>query len=320
MSRKPFRLKLLDRRKILKGSISKSFYDLNTVIHTGPEGDDRFDLIERSIGLEIDYGALMAYLFRRFGYPNSGWDDYKELACYQLSTPVPDMYMRVTPFVGNTAGISFMFMVAGEGWQAIQDYERKPGKDYAFRMHAWIESTFGTPAWSDACLQAVRRDWGAGIETWQEAFPYLEFYERASGSAAVGREDEGIPVEWIVWASEGRTAYQAIEARPGPMYRPGDIANWPEADPLKRYALAVGPALVDLKTAVRVRDSAINAFGRADDARTILKEPPVAGYPCGAIGNAAPEEFAQLHQLIMTMGKGDSKRGINKILKALGGT
>ena len=73
----------------------------------------------------------------------------------------------------------------------------------------------------------------------------------------------------------------------------------------------------EVSSASSLRDSAINAFGRADGARTILKEPPVAGRPCGAIGNVAPAEYTRLHQLIMTTGKGDAKRGITKILKAL---
>lgn len=42
-------------------------------------------------------GAQFAYLFRRFGYPISGWDDYKELVSYFLTTPEPDVILWCKP-------------------------------------------------------------------------------------------------------------------------------------------------------------------------------------------------------------------------------
>ena len=47
-------------------------------------------------------GALLfAYLFRRFGYPNCGWDDHKNLVCYALTTPMPGLWLTVTPYLGD---------------------------------------------------------------------------------------------------------------------------------------------------------------------------------------------------------------------------
>lgn len=42
-------------------------------------------------------GAQFAYLFRRFGYPISGWDDHKSLVAYYLTTPDPDIILWCNP-------------------------------------------------------------------------------------------------------------------------------------------------------------------------------------------------------------------------------
>ena len=322
-ARRAFRLKLFDARKLLKAKRSMRFKSLHADVYTGQNHGDSFNLIERTVGEDIGYGQLMTYLFRRFGYPNSGWDDYKELACYQLATPAPDMYMRIAPHVGNTSSISIMFMISEDGQKAIDEYDRQPCTDHEARMHAWIESTCGLPEWADEFVEAVRRDWGtfrSGIDTFQAAFPFMQLYKPGPGTGPSGGDSpvRGIPLEWSTWANEKRAAFEAIDTRPGLFLRSENIEEWPDTDPLKPYALAAVAALLDLKTPVRVRDSAINAFGRVDDPRRMVNEAAVSGFPSGAIGNMAPKEFAQLHDLIMTMGKGDAKRGLAKVLKALG--
>ena len=326
MRNRPFRLKLFDARKLLKsanGAESMRFQDLETVVYTGPDRADRFDLIGSTIGPEINYGTLTAYLLRRFGYPNSGWDDYKELACYQLSTPVPDMYMRVVPYVGDSSGISIMFMIASESARVIDDYEAKPREAHSNRMRVWLESVIGLPGRTDDCLEMVRRDWGsiASVDSFHASLTYLDMYDpepvTGSGSGMDRKSRRQAPGEWLEWAEQKVAEFEAFDPRPKAFLRSRTVEDWPDEDPLKAYALAAIAALRDLNTAVRVRDSAINAFGRVDDARVILKEPAVAGYPSGAIGNAAPVEFAELHGLIMRLGNGDAKRGIAKALKAL---
>ena len=44
---------------------------------------------------------LFAYLFRRFGYPNSGWDDHKDLTRYVLTTPMDNVFLEVRPYLGG---------------------------------------------------------------------------------------------------------------------------------------------------------------------------------------------------------------------------
>lgn len=317
--KRAFRLKLYKPARQPDGADPLWFEDLRTVIYTGPNRADRFDLIEREIGLEIDYGRLTAYLFRRFGYPNSGWDNYKDLIRYELSTPAPDMYMVIRPHVRNSACISIMFMIEREKKLAIDLYERGPGLAHRARMHEWIEQTMGLPAWADECLQVVRRNWAPSLDTFLAAIPYLQLYKRGPGTGAGGGAAgvNGVPAEWLQWADEACAAFEAIDPRPGLFLRSENIESWPDEDPLKRYALAAIKALKDLATPVRVRSNAINAFGAVEDPRFVLDEPAVAGYPSGALGNAAPKEFAELHTLIMQLGKGDARRGVNKVLRSL---
>jgi len=44
-----------------------------------------------------DYASLFVYMFRRFGIPESGSDDYKEIACWYLTTPDPAVGLMVSP-------------------------------------------------------------------------------------------------------------------------------------------------------------------------------------------------------------------------------
>lgn len=92
--------------------------------------------------------------------------------------------------------------------------------------------------------------------------------------------------------------------------------EWDANDPLKPFAELAIVALEDLLTPVGVRDQAINAFGRVETTAPI---PPSlsAGYPSGALGNSAPQEFAELHGLILKLGKGNAKLGIKKAMEAI---
>lgn len=60
------------------------------------------------VGDELDYGALFAYLFRRFGFPNAPWDAGR-LARYVLATPCADMFLVIEPRLSGTATEVFGF-------------------------------------------------------------------------------------------------------------------------------------------------------------------------------------------------------------------
>lgn len=47
---------------------------------------------------------LAVYMLRRFGWPNAGSDDYKNLCSWCITTPVEGLYLLVTPYLGEASG------------------------------------------------------------------------------------------------------------------------------------------------------------------------------------------------------------------------
>ncbi|HZC21791.1 MAG TPA: hypothetical protein VE866_00505, partial [Candidatus Binatia bacterium] len=109
--------------------------------------------------------------------------------------------------------------------------------------------------------------------------------------------------------------YERIEPRPGFRNRSPAISMWPEDDPMKPLALAAIEALRDLQTGVRVRDSAVNAYGVIDDYDGVLAEPDSAGSGVGEMINLAPKESVELYRLVSRLGERDVKKGISRLLK-----
>lgn len=46
---------------------------------------------------DAEYGPLFAYMYRRFGVPEFGSDDYKEIANWCITTPDKNVVLRVSP-------------------------------------------------------------------------------------------------------------------------------------------------------------------------------------------------------------------------------
>jgi len=114
-----------------------------------------------------------------------------------------------------------------------------------------------------------------------------------------------------------QTDYETIEPWPAYYDRPGNVQEWNDDDPLKPFAQAAIVTLEDLRTPVGVRDQSIDAFGEVASGRADVSPAAAAGYPSGALGNTVPKEFAELHGLILQLGKGSAKRGIKKIMAAM---
>lgn len=58
---------------------------------------DPSDIAEKIFGPDMDGNLLFSYMFRRFGYPNTGWDDHKDLVAYALTTPMRGVFLGVRP-------------------------------------------------------------------------------------------------------------------------------------------------------------------------------------------------------------------------------
>lgn len=273
-------------------------------------------VIAEVCGDALDYGRLFAYCFRRFGYPNVGWDAYKELAAYYLTTPRSDMLLSLVPYVGDTAVNAVRFLVPMPVYKQIEDYVRQPVLDWQARALAW-RATRALPAWMPEWLAYYNGEFRAAaglqtpvVEDWQACVNFSGSYGEAGSRMQVMTQRVADFYRQLI------EDYAKIEPSPGFVMRAANWRDWPEEDPLKRYAEAALVALEDLRRPVAVRDESINAFGLTEWTRGCATPAPAAGYPAGALANAAPEDFATLHALIMRLGKGNAKRGIAKVLAA----
>lgn len=268
-------------------------------------------IIASCLGDTIAYGPLFAYLFRRFGYPNAGWDDYKEMAKYLLTTPHPEMLLQVVPFAGDWTCITFSLFVAEDAVRAIDAFERRDHDEWTVRAYAWQEQQ-GLPEWMDDWTHVyneVELREALGLSTAEEA----NWREAIKFSLPLGIEGEPhyeLSRKACSFRQEMFQGYSEIEPRPDNVTRSSQPDAWAEDDPLKPFAEAAITALKDLLRPVRVRDAAINALGLVECTRGIAKEAPVSGYPAGDLGNSAPAEFAELHRLILKLGKGNARKGI----------
>jgi len=264
-------------------------------------------IVSAVLGDSVDYGHLFAYLFRRFGYPNYGWDNYKDLARYILATPDRELFLQIVPYVGNHTCISFSFLAPRTTIRALERYDVSLRRSWERRALDW-QAQQGLPDWMDDwmafCKELTTRFGFAEPADWRQTVDLMR------GGVTPTSDLTTLAARFIVAL---RQAYHEIEPEPPLCIRAPDWSCWAADDPLKPLAKAAHVALTGLLRPVRVRDNAINAMGPAQHTR-VLREPRVAGYPSGALGNAAPQEFARLQGLILQLGKGNARRGISRLL------
>lgn len=324
---------------------------LNTHIALSESFVDSIDLIHEGIGKTVPQGSFFAYLWRRFGYPNVGWDDGKELVSYLLTTTHPGMLVRITPYAGGDSSISISFLVPMDAAMAARKWESRSRNAWRDRMFDWIEAENHLPRWLHEYVAKTRenalKSGQASQETvdaitWRNLFDGLGMMSYAAKKA--GEADERGD-----WHDRMVAAWTEIEPEPGLDYRDKDWTTWSENDPLRPYAEAIVQTLGELKRPVWVRDCPITPQGPVDDQTAIDIEdeidallgcePPraasevdiedaryevqsarlarAAGYPSGDLGNADPELFAKLHAAVLRLGDGDPVVGMTKALAAL---
>ncbi len=98
------------------------------------------------VGSEVEYGALFAYLFRRFGYPNMQWDADR-LARYGLTTPRDDLFLVIVPTIAGQTSQVFSFLAPTSVHAAAEAYRHaliaeRSGADRTFwvrdqHLRAW---------------------------------------------------------------------------------------------------------------------------------------------------------------------------------------
>jgi hypothetical protein len=76
---------------------------------------------------------LTCYMIRRFGWPNLGSDDHKNLCTWCLTTPLSGLFLTVTPYLGGgSRSLHFGVRFDKATGEAL---DRNPGRE-AFRKRA----------------------------------------------------------------------------------------------------------------------------------------------------------------------------------------
>lgn len=58
-------------------------------------------LADEVFGARVPGEWLTCYMIRRFGWPNAGSDEYKNLCTWMLVTPIAGLFLTVTPYLGG---------------------------------------------------------------------------------------------------------------------------------------------------------------------------------------------------------------------------
>jgi len=281
---------------------SEGLMPLELKIQTGRRGfRDQIDVISDSMKGNIPQGSFFAYLFRRFGYPQRGWDPYKELAAYLLTTPRRDMLMRIAPYAEGDPDLSISFLVPSQVEIACRSYPHRFRDIHRDAFGDWVEATFRKPDWIEEWFTMATSSPGMPgpvVTNWKESLHRLQWARYFDT-----QKDEH---PWYVWYQDTVAAYEAVHPKPAIEYRSADWTAWSDQDPMKVYVEAAIAALQDLHTPVWIRDCAIDPWGHVPDDDLLdfqgADRHPSAGIPSGALGNQAPQEFVELHGLILSLG------------------
>jgi hypothetical protein len=303
------------------GALSKQIMGIKFDVESENIFEPRNPVLESLSRPKLDYGHLFTYCFRRFGYPNGASDSYKEIAQWNLTTPHKDMVLIVRPSVLPEPHFNIFFAVPQELFWACTNWERADLDAWWKRKLDWAEKQ-GLPDWIPEVLesyQAASKHFSEA--TWRDIYlMHIVFHEPRKDdkpSPSIRERSAGqmkIDAMFTEFASKV-AGYKEIEASPGFRKRPATLEDWAENDPLKPLAKAAIVALSDLSTPVRVRDSAINAFGVSEYEEGTVDEPASAGRAFGSMLNAAPVQTGELGRFAFDLGKGNFGDGLKKVLR-----
>ena len=210
-----------------------------------------------------DYGHAFAYLFRRFGYSEYGWDGYKSLARYCLTTPMDGVVLVVNP--GTKVWISFGYSLRSDVEAKCRGEEMRPNRIWAGKFRRWaaknyrvlpVDADFWSPKkLCDRLFRAYCVQSGL-LEEWWDKDPANVAFSTEFGMEWIARKSEE--------NSEFKRRYRGVE----PWCPRLDLSKWMELDDgmvSYRVGLALSMAIADLMAPVNVRDWFINVLGEVDD-------------------------------------------------------
>ena len=268
-------------------------------------------VLAATVGSELEYGNLFAYLFRRFGYPNQAWDHSTDLAHYLLTTPRRDLFLSVVPRIDGRCDQSIEFLAPLAAADAAAAYARSAIDAWEGRAIMHWEAR-GMPRWLRARAlsltsseRAAKGQSGHTVEAWREALRVTP----ADGKVRIRQEQ--------TFLRQSQDAYACVETKPPVLQRAVMLKDWAETDPLKPYAVAAARALAALTRAVRVGTHAIDVFGPKSNTCRALAAPASIAPSLGGHLNRQSARMAELLQLIESLGQNDLRRGIPRAIAIL---
>lgn len=264
-------------------------------------------------------GQMLGYLFRRFGYPERGWDGYKEMCCYALTTPHPRLALMVRLTACPEPYLNLSLLTDEElHWEIRGDKARA---QWRAEMVTWFEAAQQYPDWLDDVVVKVAAEHGITEGEVTQEDRRLILFEHGVWFMGPGPEDRPKHYQRVgellsqIWKD-----YEKVCPRPRPPKRSQNWRAWPDSDPLKAMARAAEIALRDLSRPVHVRDGAVDPYSPSSyfmGDRRGVREARSAGYaPFGAYTNAWPEEVCELAAAVGALSS-SPKRALAKATKLL---
>jgi hypothetical protein len=220
----------------------------------------------------IIYGETFAYLFRRFGYPRFGWDDYKTLVHYYLSTPMDGVVLIVEP---NAFGICpFGYLLRKDLDIKCYEEERKPITEWFDRLYTWVKKEHDKEFYDvlGGDTEGIQKTW---INWLSFSYPNIT----KNGDVTKEIQSEFFNIQWKL-REKYMNLYKEIENTPK---RNDKITDLPDTSIRKKCYEALCTAIKDLLTPVNIRDVLINIKGHLDDDEwdNCIKYSSMSGYGIG---------------------------------------
>lgn len=229
---------------------------------------------DEMFGASIPGPWLLAYMIRRFGWPNAGSDDYKDLCSWMLTTPIEGLYLVVTPYLGNTGGklqppfCGNLHFAVRFTKQIGEQLDRDPGREAFQRrraraMRAWWNKhgckmyVFG---WgtkdgdADVLVHEYGQKDGKVWGLWKRP-------PRIKRPQSFPKEPDGMLLWWL---GEFLTKNHPEAKLPAKLTERERVHR--ETSFHKRARKAIEATLADLLRPVRVRDISFNPLGHTDGA------------------------------------------------------
>lgn len=258
-----------------------------------------------------NYATLFAYLWRRFGPPSEGSDEYKELVCYYLTTPVTGVAFRVSPSLSGVY-LSFGYALSRRWSKRIQDWDDRPQDDWLRRAAPYFNADWrlGHHRWTLKQINGLARGCVKFNEFAEDSDPATRRAALRIHREVTQRIGPCPPRRRIHYRREGPGGYRWDDP-------PTPLEEMP-ASPARSALAAIEHGLRDLLRPVGIRDCHLNACGKVTDEQlrhlpTPVKRSPLAGYGCSPdliLQSGNDDDWWDLAALIR-------KRGVKETLELL---